>query len=89
MPRTKLDPLYAETTEKNRFIKNFMDALNATRGRDRQTYRDFCARIGISNGTLARWNNGLLDGAEIGNILTAAYRAGYRLKLEPIKSDKL
>jgi hypothetical protein len=89
MPRTKLDPLYAEITEKNHFVKSFMDALNSTRGRDRQNYGDFCKRIGISHGTLARWNNGLLDGAEIGNVLTAAYRAGYRLKLEPIKEDKL
>lgn len=89
MPRTKLDPLYAEITEKRRFIKSFMDAFNSTRGRDRQTYVIFCARIGVSHGTLARWNNGLLDGAEIGNVLTAAYRAGYRLKLEQIEEDKL
>jgi len=89
MPRTKLDPLYAEITEKNRFVKSFMGALNSTRGRDRQNYGDFCKRIGISHGTLARWNSGLLGGAEIGNVLTAAYRAGYRLRLEPIEGDKL
>lgn len=89
MPRTKLDPLYAETKEKSRFNKSFMDALNSTRGRDRQSYADFCKRIGISHGTLARWNNGLLEVAEVGNVLTAAYRAGYRLRLEPIECDKL
>jgi len=88
MPRAKLDPLYAETTERRRFIKSFMDALNSTRGRDRQSYIDFCKRIGVSHGTLARWNNGLLDGAEIGNVLTAAFRAGYRLRLEPIEAKK-
>lgn len=84
MPRTKLDPQYAETAAKNRFFKQFMDTLNATRGRDRQTFHTFSQRIGVSESTLAAWNRGELERVKLGYVFTAAYRAGYRLKLEPI-----
>lgn len=87
MPKTRpLTQGQREDEAQNKLCREIMDRLNETRGRDRQSNEAFAKRIGVSDFTWRRWNNGQIALSEISRVVLALHRVGYRLNLEAVST---
>lgn len=82
MPRVALTKEQKEQNAVADVCKSMLDGLNMKRGLFRKSNEAFCEMIGVSHTTWWRWNNGGIQEAEFGKVVTAAMRAGLSFKVE-------
>lgn len=80
MARVALTAKQKQDYARKDFFKALLDGLNAKRGMERKSNREFAEELGVSAATWSRWNNGYIESAEIGMVVDALLRVGMKLE---------
>lgn len=86
MPKVRgLTRQQREEAEVQRVSDNLLRVLGAQRGIEDKTHHQVAEDIGVSYTQYWRWRTNGIGPARVDKAVIAAYRAGYRIELVPIK----